>query len=214
MNLDEVKKYLDENKENEEVVDFIKSIQIQQPLTRDAVEAWCQDGEGRSWMDRNCDIYATKAVNTARQNAIAKFKAEELPKIIDDAIKAKSNEGLTPEQMQLKELQAQLDAMKAEKEQAELLNANSKKLKEQGLNTDLAKYIKTDDDIDFFKNLINNSVKTQIQQKLGKSSYKVPANNDSLNTITKEQFNKMGYKERLKLYNEDKELYTKLQNEQ
>ena len=33
------------------------------------------------------------------------------------------------------------------------------------------------------------------------------------NTITKEQFNKMGYKERLKLYNEDKELYEKLQNE-
>ena len=103
--------------------------------------------------------------------------------------------------------------MKAEKEQAELLNANSKKLKEQGLNTDLAKYIKTDDDIDFFKNLINDSVKTQIQQKLGKSSYKPPVNNDSLNTITKEQFNKMGYKERLKLYNEDKELYEKLQNE-
>ena len=211
MNLEDIKKYLEENAKNEEVIDFMKS--IQQPITRDAVEAWCHDGDGRSWLDRNCDIYATKAVNTARENAIAKFKAEELPKIIDDAIKAKSNEGLTPEQMQLKELQAQLDAMKAEKEQAELLNANSKKLKEQGLNTDLAKYIKTDDDIDFFKNLINDSVKTQIQQKLGKSSYKVPANNDSLNTITKEQFNKMGYKERLKLYNEDKELYTKLQNE-
>ena len=212
MNLEDIKKYLEENAKNEEVIDFMKS--IQQPLTRDTVEMWCKDGEGRSWLDRNCDIYATKAVNTARENAIAKFKAEELPKLIDDAIKAKSNEGLTPEQMQLKELQAQLDAMKAEKEQAELLNANSKKLKEQGLNTDLAKYIKTDDDIDFFKNLINDSVKTQIQQKLGKSSYKPPVNNDSLNTITKEQFNKMGYKERLKLYNEDKELYEKLQNEQ
>ena len=211
MNLEDIKKYLEENKDNEEVVGLIKS--FQQPITRDAVEAWCHDGDGRSWLDRNCDIYATKAVNTARENAIAKFKAEELPKIIDDAIKAKSNEGLTPEQMQLRELQAQLDAMKAEKEQAELLNANSKKLKEQGLNTDLAKYIKTDDDIDFFKNLINDSVKTQIQQKLGKSSYKPPVVENNLNTITKEQFNKMGYKERLKLYNEDKELYEKLQNE-
>ena len=154
------------------------------------------------------------AVGSAVTKHDEKFKREKLPGIIEDAIKAKANEGLTPEQVQLKELQAQLDAMKAEKEQAELLNANSKKLKEQGLNTDLAKYIKTDDDIDFFKNLINNSVKTQIQQKLGKSSYKPPVNNDSLNTITKEQFNKMGYKERLKLYNEDKELYEKLQNEQ
>ena len=212
MNLEDVKKYLEENKESKDVIDFMKS--IQQPVTRDTVEAWCKDGDGRSWLDRNCDIYATKAVNTARENAIAKFKADELPKLIDEAVKAKSNEGLTPEQMQLKELQAQLDAMKAEKEQAELLNANSKKLKEQGLNTDLAKYIKTDDDIDFFKNLINDSVKTQIQQKLGKSSYKPPVVDNNLNTITKEQFNKMSYKERLKLYNEDKELYTKLQNEQ
>ena len=211
MNVEEIKKYLDENKDNKDVIDFMKS--IQQPITRDAVEAWCHDGDGRSWLDRNCDIYATKAVNTARENAIAKFKAEELPKIIDDAIKAKSNEGLSPEQMQLKELQAQLDAMKAEKEQAELLNANSKKLKEQGLNTDLARFIKEDSDIDFFKNLINDSVKTQIQQKLGKSSYKPPVVDNNLNTITKEQFNKMGYKERLKLYNEDKELYEKLQNE-
>ena len=210
MNVEEIKKYLEENKENKDVIDFMKS--IQQPLTRDTVEMWCQDGEGRSWLDRNCDIYATKAVNTARQNAIAKFKEEELPKIIDDAIKAESNKELTPEQIQLKELQAQLDAMKAEKEQAELLNANVRKLKEVGLNTDLARFIKEDDDIDFFKNLINNSVKTEIKQKLGESSYKPPVNNN-VNTITKEQFNRMGYKERLNLYNNDKELYEKLQNE-
>ena len=86
MKLEDVKKYLEENAKNEEVIDFMKS--IQQPITRDAVEAWCHDGDGRSWLDRNCDIYATKAVNTARENAIAKFKQEELPKIIDDAIKA------------------------------------------------------------------------------------------------------------------------------
>ena len=212
MNLEDIKKYLDENKESKEVIDFMKS--IQQPVTRDTVEAWCKDGDGRSWLDRNCDIYATKAVNTARENAIAKFKSEELPKIIDDAIKAKSNEGLTPEQMQLKELQAQLDAMKAEKEQAELLNSNVRKLKEVGLNTDLARFIKEDSDIDFFKNLINDSVKAEVKNKLGHSSYKPPVVDNNLNTITKEQFNKMSYKERLKLYNEDKELYTKLQNEQ
>ena len=211
MNLEEIKKYLDENKESKEVIDFMKS--IQQPVTRDTVEAWCKDGDGRSWLDRNCDIYATKAVNTARENAIAKFKQEELPKLIDDAIKAKSNEGLTPEQMQLKELQAQLDAMKAEKEQAELLNSNVRKLKEVGLNTDLARFIKEDSDIDFFKNLINDSVKAEVKNKLGHSSYKPPVVDNNLNTITKEQFNKMGYKERLKLYNEDKELYEKLQNE-
>lgn len=207
-NIQEVIEYLENNKDNEDVVGLIKS--YQQPLTRDTVEMWCKDGEGRSWLDRNCDIYATKAVNTAREKAIAKFKEEELPKIIDDAVKAKSNEGLTPEQLQLKELQAQLDAMKAEKEQAELLNANIGKLKDNGLDTSLAKYIKTDEDILFFKDLIGNSVQAGIQAKLGDSNYKPPVTAGEVNSITKEQFNRMGYKERLKLYNEDPELYKEL----
>lgn len=207
-NIQEVIEYLENNKDNEDVVGLIKS--YQQPLTRDTVEMWCKDGEGRSWLDRNCDIYATKAVNTAREKAIAKFKEEELPKIIDDAVKAKSNEGLTPEQLQLKELQAQLDAMKAEKEQAELLNANIGKLKDNGLDTSLAKYIKTDEDILFFKELIGNSVQAGIQAKLGDSNYKPPVPAGNINSVTKEQFNRMGYKERLKLYNEDPELYKEL----
>ena len=212
MNLEEIKKYLDENKDNKDVIDFMKS--IQQPITRDTVEAWCQDGEGRSWLDRNCDIYATKAVNTARQNAIAKFKEEELPKLIDDAIKAKSNEGLTPDQMKIKELEEKMAKYEAEKAESLRLETNRSKLKDNGLNTDLARFIKEDSDIDFFKNLINDSVKAEVKNKLGHSSYKLPAVDNNMNTITKEQFNKMGYKERLKLYNEDKELYEKLQNEQ
>lgn len=207
-NIQEVIEYLENNKDNEDVVGLIKS--YQQPLTRDTVEMWCKDGEGRSWLDRNCDIYATKAVNTAREKAIAKFKEEELPKIIDDAVKAKSNEGLTPEQLQLRELQAQLDAMKAEKEQAELLNANIGKLKDNGLDTSLAKYIKTDEDILFFKDLIGNSVQAGIQAKLGDSNYKPPVTAGDVNSITKEQFNRMGYKERLDLFNTNKELYDEL----
>ena len=207
MNLEDIKKYLEENAKNEEVIDFMKS--IQQPLTRDTVEMWCKDGEGRSWLDRNCDIYATKAVNTARENAIAKFKQEELPKLIDDAIKAKSNEGLTPDQMKIKELEEKMAKYEAEKAEALRLETNRNKLKESGLNTDLARFIKEDDDIDFFKNLINDSVKTEVKQKLGHSSYKPPVVDNNLNTITKEQFNKMGYKERLNLYNTNKELYEK-----
>ena len=212
MNLEDIKKYLEENAKNEEVIDFMKS--IQQPITRDAVEAWCHDGDGRSWLDRNCDIYATKAVNTARENAIAKFKQEELPKLIDDAIKAKSNEGLTPDQMKIKELEEKMAKYEAEKSESLRLETNRNKLKENGLNTDLAKYIKTDDDIDFFKNLINDSVKAEVKNKLGNSSYRPPVVDNNLSTITKEQFNKMGYKERLNLYNTNKELYEKLQNEQ
>ena len=114
------------------------------------------------------------AVGRAVTNHDEKFKREKLPGIIEDAIKAKASEGLTPEQKQRRELQAQLDAMKAEKERAELLNANSKKLKEQGLNTDLAKYINSDEDITFFKEFIDSSVQAGVKAKLGESNYKPP----------------------------------------
>ena len=174
-NINEITEYLNTNKDNDEVVGLIKS--FQQPLTRDTVEMWCKDGEGRSWLDRNCDIYSNKAVKTAQENAIAKYEKETLPTKIDEAIKSKSNEGLTPEQQQLRELKKQLDDMKAEKEMAELLNVNSSKLKEKGLDTSLAKYIKEDSDIEFFSNLINNSVQDGVKAKLGNSNYTPPKTN-------------------------------------
>lgn len=174
-NINEITEYLNTNKDNDEVVGLIKS--FQQPLTRDTVEMWCKDGEGRSWLDRNCDIYSNKAVKTAQENAIAKYEKETLPTKIDEAIKSKSTEGLTPEQQQLRELKKQLDDMKAEKEMAELLNINSNKLKEKGLDTSLAKYIKEDSDIEFFSNLINNSVQDGVKAKLGDSDYKPPKTN-------------------------------------
>ena len=150
------------------------------------------------------------AVGKAVTNHDEKFKKEKLPKLIDEAVKAKASEGLTPEQKQLKELQEQLETMKAEKAKSELLEANRNKLKGQGLDTSLAKYINSDEDITFFKELISNSVQAGIKEKLGNSNYKPAASSGDVNSITKEQFNKMNYTEKLKLYNENKELYDEL----
>ena len=150
------------------------------------------------------------AVGRAVTNHDEKFKREKLPGIIEEAIKAKASEGLTPEQKQLRELQEQLETMKAEKAKAELLEVNRNKLKGQGLDTSLAKYINNDDDITFFKELISNSVQAGIKEKLGNSNYKPAASAGDVNSITKEQFNKMNYTEKLKLYNTNKELYDEL----
>ena len=150
------------------------------------------------------------AVGKAVTNHDEKFKKEKLPKLIDEAVKAKTSEGLTPEQKQLRELQEQLEQMKLEKAKAELLEANRNKLKGQGLDTSLAKYINNDDDIAFFKELISNSVQAGIKEKLGNSNYKPVASSGDVNAITKEQFNKMNYTEKLKLYNTNKELYDEL----
>ena len=192
MDINEIKKYLEENKDNEEVTGLIDS--LQKPLTRDLVDNWTKEWEGRSWLDRNCDIYSSKAVETARNNAIEKFKKEELPKLQEEYYKSKTGEGLTPEQKQLKELQAQLEEMKAKEQQNILLQENTKKLQEKKLSADLAKYIQSDDDIEFFSNLINQSVDEGVKAKLGDSTYQPPTDGGIENSLNSQIADAMGIK--------------------
>ena len=157
--------------------------------------------------------YFTGSIDSAVSKGVESFKKNTMPKYIkeavDKALKESQEKELTPEQKQLKEALAKIDKMEAEKAQNELLKANEAKLKEVGLTTDLAKYIKDDSDIEFFNNLISNTVNDKVKERLNSNSYTVPKiiNNT---TITKEQFNKMNYNERIQLFNENKELYNEL----
>ena len=71
-----------------------------------------------------------------------------------------------------------MEAMKAEKEANDLLNSNRNKLKEAKLSEDLAKYIKEDSDIEFFKNLITESVNDGVKNKINNSSYTPPSDSN------------------------------------
>ena len=150
------------------------------------------------------------AVGKAVTNHDEKFKKEKLPKLLEEEVQKKLNADLTPEQQQIRKLQEKIEKMELEKAKSELLEANRNKLKGQGLDTSLAKYINSDEDITFFKELIGNSVQAGIKEKLGNSNYKPPVSTGDVNSITKEQFNKMNYTEKLKLYNTNKELYDEL----
>ena len=119
------------------------------------------------------------AVGSAITKHDKKFKAEELPKLIEDAVKEATNKELTPEQIQLKELQEQLDAMKAEKAETLRIEANRTKLKENKLDEGLAKYINSDEDLDYFKQLFYASV----EQNLKDNSPK-PEKSEGLNNVT------------------------------
>ena len=188
--------------------DFAKSSEIDvTKITLDDYKNMLANNEiVKAYFTSQLDSGISKAVNSHDQ----KFMKDKFPKLLEEEVQKRLNADLTPEQKQIKEMQAQLDAMKAEKERAELLNANSKKLKEQGLNTELAKYINSDEDITFFKEFIDSSVQAGIKEKLGNSNYKPVASSGDVNSITKEQFNKMSYTEKLKLYNTNKELYDEL----
>ena len=190
--LEKLKDVKDDADINETILsmdDFAKSSEIDvTKITLDDYKNILASNEAiKGYYQSTLDSSISKAVD----NHDKKFMKEKFPKLLEEEIKKRDTSNLTPEQQQLRELQEQLAAMKAEKEQAELLNANIGKLKNNGLDTSLAKYIQGDDDITFFKELISNSVQAGIKEKLGNSNYKPPANVGEVNAITKEQFNKM-----------------------
>lgn len=183
MDIKEIKEYLDNNKENKEVIDFIKS--IQQPITRDTVEMWCKEGEGKSWLDRNCDIYSTKAIETARTNALEKFKKEELPKLQEEYYKAKTNEGMTPEQKQVRELQTQLEKMQKQQKINETKNNYSKVFAEKGLDVRMLDFLNLDrendlidKDISAMEEIFKSNVNSKVEETF-KNNPTPPSGNES-----------------------------------
>ncbi|WP_294405296.1 DUF4355 domain-containing protein [uncultured Clostridium sp.] len=107
------------------------------------------------------------AVGSAVTKHDDKFKKEKLPGLIEEAVKAKINENLTPEQIEIKELKEKMAKMEADKEKAEKLNTNTQLLKDKNLPIELAKYINSDEDISEFENIISAAIQKGIDEKLG-----------------------------------------------
>ena len=170
-NFQEITDYIEKNKDTEEVSNFINGLKT--PITRDAVEQWTKDGEGRSWLDRNCDIYSSKAIETARTKAIEKYEAEVLPKKLEEYKKSISNEGKTPEQIQLEQVMAELEAMKKEKALADKKDTIGKELVSNGLPMELLGFLNWEAEDSIIKeqaktinDLINKAVSEGIKAEL------------------------------------------------
>lgn len=174
-NFQEITDYIEKNKDTEEVSNFINGFKT--PITRDAVEQWTKDGEGRSWLDRNCDIYSSKAIETARTKAIEKYEAEVLPKKLEEYKKSISNEGKTPEQIQLEQVMAELEAMKKEKALSDKKDTIGKELVTNGLPMELLGFLNWEAEDSIIKeqaktinDLISKAVSEGIKAELTKNN--------------------------------------------
>ena len=106
--------------------------------------------------------------------------AEKLPGLVEAEIKKRSNEGLTEDQIKLKELQDKLAKMEQEKLRSDMSNKYIKVLKEKGLNTDLIDFVlgadeeATNNNIEKMATIFNSNVETKVKEKLNNSSYVPP----------------------------------------
>lgn len=176
--------------------------------------------------ENGVDIEAEKAKYTE-----ANTKLEDITKQLEEAnntIKDLKKNNADNEALQIKVKEYE-DSMKTQKTEYEtkLRNLTLDSAIEKALSVAKAKH--TDllsTKIDRDKLVINDdNTITGLDEQLNslKENYKdlfevtvsgtTPTNTESSSGITKEQFNKMGYKERVELYNSNKELYTQLINE-
>lgn len=171
-------KDLDDNANVDELLDFAKSNN-----NFDVNKVTLDDYKNMLANNQEIKGYYTSTVDSKVSKGIESWKKNNLNKIIEEEIKKRDNSNLTPEQKQIKELQEKLNNMEQEKTKQELLNTNRTKLKEKGLSEDLAKYVNTDEDIEFFNTLINDSVSKGVKEKINNASYEPPQTDTSIKTM-------------------------------
>lgn len=107
------------------------------------------------------------------------------------------------------QLEARLKALEDKEKEVqakEKLLTVSDKLKEQGLPLELAKYLQGAEDVE----TEINSLKDIFKSNTLENSYKPQNHKSNKEIITKEQFNKMSYIDRMNLFRSNKDLYDKL----
>lgn len=145
----------------------------------------------KSYFQSALDSGVGKGVAKYQEN----FKSKELPKLIDEGIKAKSNEGKSEIEIKYEAMQKEIESMKAEKTRAELSSKYQKVLVEKGLPVDLTDFILADgneeiinSNIEKFSNMFSSVADLKVKEKLGDSTYTPPKNDGgAVGKITWEQ---------------------------
>ena len=123
--------------------------------------------------------------------------SEKIKGLEDELSKVKPKE-LTDDQKKIQELEAELNQTKF-----------TNKLKTLGVSDEFASYLKSDIDLDKFSKFYDTLKSKTVSN--GQENFFVPNQNQNNGAgITKEQFHKMSYDEKVKLYTENSELYSQL----
>ena len=74
------------------------------------------------------------------------------------------------------------------------------------MSTEFGDYLKSDTDIEGFSKFLKGIIDNEVSKRVKNDNY-TPENHKSGDSVTKEEFDKMGYGEKLKIFNENRELY-------
>lgn len=156
------------------------------------------------------DYVSKDEIEKLTQSASDKIRTEYSKKLKDanDELNKYKPKDKSPEQVEMEKRLKVLEDKEKEVAQKEKVMNISSKLESQGLPTQLAKYLsgvendKVETEIGSLKEIFNNA---QIQ-----NGFKPDSHKSKEDSITKEQFQKMGLMDRMNLFQTNNELYEKL----
>ena len=161
------------------------------------------------------EVKEEKTFTQAELDKILNKKFAQWQKKTEEAkIEAERKAKLT-EAEKLAEERKEFEAVRKQFEYEKRVNSTSKVLASNNLPVEFSDFLVADTEeattqrVDLFKNAFNEAVEKLVNERLKGSVPKVSTGVKN-NTITKEQFNKMGLAQRQKLFTEDRELYNKL----
>lgn len=189
--LDDVKSFVDANKDNNDVKSYIASLS---PVTLDRVKEFVgKDKDGTAWLDSEKDKHSDKTLKTWQENNLDKYYQGRYKKEHPNA---------DPKDTKISELEKQFADMKAESAQKDLLNKthdylDRNKVKCRWLDKFVGKDEKeTKRNLDDFMSGYKDDVNAGVDARIKGSGYTPPQHNKPQNlAYTMDQVKKMSAKE-------------------
>jgi hypothetical protein len=215
MTIEDVKQFLDENSESEEVKNFLSSLKN---VSTESIIDFLNTEEGQrvglKVFQPELDRRATKAIETWRTNHGA--KTDEEVKAEMEKLRAELNPKETEEQKALRETNARLESLQQELRRKELNEYRDSKMTEKGIDFKFRRFINgsSEEDIDASINAFKESTDEMIRRKLEEKTKPFePGTGGTQNVANPWRKEHWNMTEQLKLLNENPDLATKLKRE-
>lgn len=187
MNLEEVKQFIEGNKENVEVKNYLQGF-----LSVEGVQQFLQDNkDAKSWFDSTVDKRTTKSLET--------WKTNHLEQLIDEEVKKRYPEK-DAKDIELEKLKVEVEKMQREKQREILTNQAMKVASDKKLPLKLVDYFigsdeeTTKNNLEVLESVFQSSVQAVVEQRLKGDGY-APPNNSNKTDLTLESLKGMSQAE-------------------
>lgn len=186
MNLEDVKKFLEENKDNEEVKTYLAD--LKKVSVQEVQQMLVENEELKKFFDSEKDKHFSKGLET--------WKQKTLPKLIDEEIKKRFPEA-DPKDVKLKELEAKIQQMEQEKQRELLKNKALTLATEKKLPIQLIDFLIDQDEETTLQNLTTfeevwtSHLQTLVDEKLKSTGVQPKETTVKTPTFTREQIQSM-----------------------